>query len=176
MDNHVNPFNADVNGVIRQQIQSNEMLDLNQPMPQKEPSVNRYKDPKFLKHQTLMMDMARSMQRKVEEKYFDKSRDEKWNKLFQEYELLYLQEPGYFMAALEGSFTENHPKLGDLISAFVKGNGDPDKIFQNLQSYIDLTTADIKGAVKQYQTSYNMAQNESDKIKNIIAEHQRRKQ
>lgn len=118
------------------------------------------------------MDMANALHHDAL-KYRDLSYQDRFNKLFEKYELLYLKSPGLFQVALKGELYSG--EIGKVVNAFQSGGGDPQKIYNNLNAYTDDITKQMSTKAKLFVESSQATQKEQDRIQELIRLHQQEK-
>jgi len=112
------------------------------------------------------MDMAHAL-------YIDSEKyntyQERFDKLFERYEELYIGSPGLFQAAINRNMYDG--EVGKVVKAFQSANGDAQQIYKNLDAYNDACANEAIKKINEFKQSAELTTNEQNKINSIIEKH-----
>lgn len=151
-------FNEDEESSVKFQLAQNQamsMLASEMPIPEQK-SDSKFKDKHFYKTKEYMVDLAHQLNAEagaLDPDYSVKQqRLKRWNKYAGKYELLYTHSPGLFWAALMGKLHEG--EVGQVVAKFTSNAGNPEKISEGFDQYLNSQMTQLKGVAQDMQKMY----------------------
>jgi hypothetical protein len=98
--------------------------------------------------------------------------EEAHRKLFEVYKELCEGHQVMYLAAVRGELYEGG--VGNIVRAFQAGQGDPQKVLDNFNSYLDEITDNAIKGIEKFKQKEELKTTESNKIQSVIEQHQKR--